>query len=248
MSGWTLTFQVVNFLVLAGLLRRFLFKPVMAMIAKRQEELARASADGERARREAEALRARAEEALAGMEATRVRSRAETAALLERDRRAAVAEARREAEATRDTVRRELEAEQERVARMMAESAAQLAAAIARRLLEQVAAPPVAEAFLARLCEHLEALSSAQLRELLADLNGGELLLATAPPLGSAEGDRWLARIAARLGGGAKARLVADPSLIAGAELRFPHTVLSYCWRDGVDAAREAMVHDAAAR
>ncbi|HVY48233.1 MAG TPA: ATP synthase F0 subunit B, partial [Minicystis sp.] len=36
-SVWNVAFQVVNFLVLAWLLQRFLFKPVRAVLAKRQE-------------------------------------------------------------------------------------------------------------------------------------------------------------------------------------------------------------------
>jgi F-type H+-transporting ATPase subunit b len=245
MSGWTLGFQVINFLVLAALLRRFLFKPVTAMISKRQEDLARAVADGERVRHDAEELRARADKALAEMNADGERRRAEATALGARERQAAVAEARREADAVREVARREIESERDKAAETMARGAVELAGTIARRLLEQIVAPSIAEAFLARLCEHLDGLSPERLRELVTDLEGGELLLATEPLLSPADADRWLARIAARLGKGAHPRLVGDDSLIAGAELRFPHTTLSYCWRDGVDAAREELAHDA---
>jgi F-type H+-transporting ATPase subunit b len=248
MSGWTLTFQVINFLVLAALLRRFLFKPVMAMIEKRQEDLARAAAESERVRREAGDLQAQAERALAEMDATRAHSRAETAAIIERDRQAANAEARGEADAIREAARRELEIERGRAAEAMANAAVELGSAIARRLLEQVATPSIVEAFLARLFEQVEALSPERRRELVKDLGGTELLLATAPPLPAADGERWLARINARFGGDVRARLVGDASLVAGAELRFPHTTLSYCWRDGVDAARKELVSDAGAR
>ena len=51
MSGWSLLFQIVNFTILALLLRRFLFKPVNAMIVRRQEELSRSASEGERARK-----------------------------------------------------------------------------------------------------------------------------------------------------------------------------------------------------
>lgn len=245
MSGWTLAFQVTNFLVLAALLRRFLFKPVTAMITKRQEDLARAAADGQRARHEAEELRAQADRALAEMDAETKRRRAEAAAVGARDRQAALAEARGEVDAIREAARREIESERDKAAETMARGAVELAGAIARRLLEQIVAPSIAEAFLTRLCEHLDALSPERLRELVTDLEGGELLLATEPLLRPADADRWLARITARLGNGTRPRLVGDESLIAGAELRFPHTTLSYCWRDGVDAAREELAHDA---
>ena len=44
-SWWTFGLQAVNFLVLVWLLRRFLFKPVTAMVARRKEEIARGMAE-----------------------------------------------------------------------------------------------------------------------------------------------------------------------------------------------------------
>src|SRR5271169_6452619 len=40
-SWWTFALQAVNFLILIWLLRRFLFKPVSAIVARRQQEIAR---------------------------------------------------------------------------------------------------------------------------------------------------------------------------------------------------------------
>ncbi len=236
---------MINFLVLAALLRRFLFKPITAMIAKRQQDLARAAEEAERARHEADELRARADKALAEIDAEMERRRVAAAALSTRDREVATAEARREADAIREAGRRDIESERDKAAETMASGAVELGGTIARRLLEQIAAPSIAEAFLTRLCDHLDALSPDRLRELVKDLEGGELLLATAPLLKPDDADRWLARITTRLGNRARPRLVGDDSLIAGAELRFPHSTLSYCWRDGVDAAREELAHDA---
>ena len=52
-SWWTFALQAINFLILVWLLRRFLFKPVMAIVVQRKEELARgiaeASAEKEKA-------------------------------------------------------------------------------------------------------------------------------------------------------------------------------------------------------
>jgi F-type H+-transporting ATPase subunit b len=245
MSGWTLAFQVINFLVLAALLRRFLFKPVMAMIAKRQADLARVVADGERARREGEDLRRDAEKALADMDATLVHSRAEAAALAERDRQAVLAKARQEADAIREAARREVEIERDKAAEVLVGEAVDLGTALARRLLAEVSGASIAEAFLTRLCEHLESLPPERVRALVEDLDGGELVLATAPPLSPGDADRWIARVTARLGKGARARLASDDSLVAGAELRLPHTTLSYCWRDGLRATREELARHA---
>ena len=44
-SWWTFALQAVNFVILVWLLRRFLFKPVSAIVARRKEELARGMAE-----------------------------------------------------------------------------------------------------------------------------------------------------------------------------------------------------------
>jgi len=44
-SWWTFALQAANFLILVWLLRRFLFKPVGAIVARRKEEIARAMAE-----------------------------------------------------------------------------------------------------------------------------------------------------------------------------------------------------------
>ncbi len=57
----TVVFELVNFLVLLWLLRRFLFTPVRELIARRREEIERGATEVKTRRAEAEALRARYE-------------------------------------------------------------------------------------------------------------------------------------------------------------------------------------------
>jgi len=242
MSGWTLLFQIVNFLVLAALLRRFLFKPVMAMVTQRQQEIERAASEGARARHEAEELRAGADKALAVAAQTRDQALGEARAQAERERETTLAEVRREAQVVRDAANRELDIEREKAADKMASGAVELGTSLARHFLGQLATAPIAEMFLARLCTDLGALSDERRRALLEDLGANELLVATAPPLDQGADKRWRDEIAARLGTTASPRLVSDETLIAGAELRFPHSTISFSWRDGIDAARKKMV------
>jgi F-type H+-transporting ATPase subunit b len=242
MSGWTLLFQVVNFVVLAALLRRFLFKPVMAMVAKRQQEIERAASEGARARHEAEELRAAAAKALALASETRERALGEARAEAERQREAMLAETRLQERALRDASKRELAIEKENTAEKMASGAVEIGTSLARRLLGQLATAPIAEMFLTRLCADLEGLSDERRRALLEDLGASELLVATAPRIDPGAEKRWRDEIAARLGTDARPRLVSDDSLIAGAELRFPHSTISLCWRDGIEAARKELI------
>lgn len=96
LDWFTVAAQVVNFLVLVWLLRRFLYRPVMRAMERREARIA------ERLE-EAEAKRAEAED-----EAESLR---EARSELERRREEALEEARAEAEARREEMEEELERE-----------------------------------------------------------------------------------------------------------------------------------------
>ncbi len=53
----TFLLQIINFLVLVWILNRFLYQPVMKVIAERKAAVEKTLADSERARAEARALR-----------------------------------------------------------------------------------------------------------------------------------------------------------------------------------------------
>jgi F-type H+-transporting ATPase subunit b len=248
MSAWTLTFQVVNFVVLAALLRRFLFRPVSAMIAKRQEQLARASAEEERVRKEAAELETRGDEARRTIELEREHVLTEAREQAGREREASLAQARQEAAGIVEAGRSELETEREKAAEVMVARVAELATGIARRLLEQVAAAPITEAFLERLCTQLDGFPAERKGSLRDELDGTALFVATAPELGDDARKRWSGSIGERLGARVRVSFVRDDSLVAGAELRFPRTILSFCWRDALRAAREEVLRHADGR
>ena len=72
-SWSTFALQAINFLVLVWLLRRFLLKPVQAIVARRKEEISRALAEATAAREQAEAARKDFESRQGGIEAERQR-------------------------------------------------------------------------------------------------------------------------------------------------------------------------------
>ena len=56
-SPWNLLFVVINLLVLLILMKKFLYKPVLGVIAKRQELLAGQFAQAEKSQKEAQELK-----------------------------------------------------------------------------------------------------------------------------------------------------------------------------------------------
>jgi F-type H+-transporting ATPase subunit b len=151
----TVTAQIVNFLILVWLLRRFLYRPVMDAMAKRErriadrlEEAARREEDAERSRREHEEAR---EEFDARREELLDRAREEA----ERERRERLDAARDETAAARREWQREVEREREDfLRRLRSESAEALREVLGKALAglaDQDLEKRIVEVFLERL-------------------------------------------------------------------------------------------------
>ena len=137
----TFALEVLNFLVLVWLLKRFFYRPVLAVIEKRQAETAKTIADAEAIRREAEGLKSECLVRMAGVDQERAVARAvldeEIAA--ERVRRLTAVEA----EVNADRQRRQMLEARERDEREAAleRAAVTIAARFASRFLDRVASP-----------------------------------------------------------------------------------------------------------
>jgi F-type H+-transporting ATPase subunit b len=251
MSVWTLAFQVANFLVLAAVLYRFLFRPVTEMIARRQREVDEARQQGEAGKRAAEEARAHFERESEALRTERESVLAELHAQAAREREVVLQQARTEAARIIEAAHAEVEQERSEAARRLAEAAVGLAADLSKRLLQQAAGEGVAEALLQRICDHLESMPADRLRALREELASGStalLEIATAPALTPEAQARFAGRIARDLDTASEVHFVADPELVAGAELRLPHTKISFSWRDGLASAREELVGHADGR
>jgi F-type H+-transporting ATPase subunit b len=247
---WTFALQTVNFAILVWLLQRFLYKPLLARIDAR-----RAAFDSERAE-----IRTGEEEvktALAALQADRediAKERAETlraaAARAEEEAAARHAEARREASALLDETRATLAQERDRAQMETRRAALDLGGEIARRLLAEVPAEMLVEAWLLRIEAHLGTLPAAERDELASELSGGAALrVVTAVSLGEAATVEWRARLHSALGDRITITFETDDALIAGAELHFPYAVLRFSWRSTLARMRaEIENHDDARR
>jgi len=243
---WTLALQTVNVLVLVWLLKRFLYRPVMDMIAQRRtaadKMLTDASAVRERALA-AEAEVGRRNQALAAdrdrmLAEAHAQAEAEKSAMLERSAQEA---AQRQAEGEAAIAR-----EQEAMRRGVLEQAAKLAVVIARKLLSRLP-PKVATAAL------LEPLPAA-LAELPDEVRahaaatGEPIEVVTAAPLDESGQTRCRTLLATILHGQPTVTFRADPDLIAGVELRASHLLIRNSWRADLDRiTRELSREDAGA-
>jgi F-type H+-transporting ATPase subunit b len=245
----TLALQTVNFGILVWLLHRFLYRPVLRLLDARRAEIDKHYA-------EAHMAEAKAKDELAAVEAERAGIAAERSTALEQaSAQAAEAAAARRALAEReaaellDATRKTLAAERGLALAQARRAALDLGTDIAGRLLAEVPMKLRAEAWLARLEEHLAALPQTEkeaLRQQLVD--GAHLTVVTASELPAETAEAWRARLRGSLGDQVAVSFGTDRQLVAGAELHFPNAVLSFSWQSALAAVREEIAGDDDAR
>lgn len=245
---WSAGLQAVNFLILVWLLQRFLYKPVMRVIARRQRQAEEARSEAAAAEARADEARRAYEEKRAGLAAERDRLVEEAHKATENERQEILRQARREAEELAEATRAKLAAEREEALADMRAQTAELATDIATHLLQQVGSASLTESFLERVCDYLGALPDDDLAALRAQLgDGSRLRVLTAAALDGEAEQRWRARLRARLGEETPIDFAVEPGLIAGTEVRFPNAVLRFNWRDALGEVQRMLKTDAAA-
>jgi F-type H+-transporting ATPase subunit b len=217
----TLVFQLLNFFILLTVLGRFLYRPLMDAMQRREEAVAARVRDAEERAARADAARAQLAEATraARMEAEAVlaRAHADAAHVREEER----ARARQEAARLLEDARQRIADEERAARRRLSEEARASAVKIAGSLLGRVAGRPFHEALVAQLLDRGLGVEGAQVDLLRRALDHAarEVIVETAYPMA----EEAMARLEEVLGkalaaGGDPARVVVrvDRSLTAG--------------------------------
>lgn len=233
----TFLFQVVNFLVLVLVLRRWLYRPVLAMIARRQQEvqapLAAAGAD----RRTAAELRAQADQLLAEARGARAQALQQAAQESQSRREELLADARRAAEELAGKMRTDLQRERAGAEAELRARAAEVAVAIAARLLDAAGGLAPTDRLLDQAMSAVEQMDARQ-RSASAGPAGRKVQVLTATPLDGARRETIADRLRHALGAEVTVGFAEDPALIAGAEIHLPTAVVRQSWRDQLADAR----------
>jgi F-type H+-transporting ATPase subunit b len=235
----TFALQTVNFAILVWLLHRFLYRPVLRLIDERRAEIDKQYAD-------ARTAETKAQDELAAIEAERSGIAAERAVTLEQASAEAAemaatrrAQAERDAAGLLDTARKALATERGLALAEAKRAALDLGTDIAGRLLAEVPVKLRAEAWLARIEEHLAALPQTEKDALAQQLvDGAQLTVVTASALPAETAEAWRARLNRMLGNRAIINFDTDRHLVAGAELHFPSAVLRFSWQSALAAMR----------
>jgi F-type H+-transporting ATPase subunit b len=246
-SGWNVALQTLNFVILAWLLQRFFFKPVRAVLARRQEAIDTSMREADEKKTEADRVVEEYRKKAADAEADAARASERALAGAEAEARRFRDEAARQAQADVERAASAIERERVEALRALERHAAELATSIAQRLLVE-AIPDSDAPFLWSATASIDALDPARRSTLGRQLAAGGVETVSSRPLEAAtraKFETWLASLAA---GPVAASYSVDMSLIAGVELRTPTGVWRSHWRASLERIREELEnHDAAA-
>lgn len=217
-------FSVINFLILTALLYRFLHRPLLAALAKRQNDIEQARQQADQSNAEADGLKAAYEGRMAAIED----ERAEILASAKRDAGAAAQRVLEKAQKEADTKRRHAESEWEGRKQDALDEFGEQLEAVALRLadavLRELADTEINAKLLQRLCDELH-----ELAQRLSPAERGKLLsedtpvnVVTAAPVKDDEHDRIATSVRAVTGDeSAQIDFQVDKAIGAGARVEF---------------------------
>jgi F-type H+-transporting ATPase subunit b len=217
--NWT-TFllEIVNFLVLIWLLRRFFYRPVLAAIARRREAIEQSLREAKAAQDQAAQLEQRYLKQVDAWEHDRrqAHERLQTELRAERDRQLRALE-QDLANARERSTALERQREDSR-ARLADQEAAQLAQGFVTALVERLAGPELEARLVRLLLSDLDGLTPARRDALRAALRDGReaVQVATAFELGANERGELTGKLAAVAGRAVRCDFVMLPDLLAG--------------------------------
>lgn len=214
----TFLMEVVNFLILVWLMNRILYKPVLGIIAARQERMERTRSEAERLREEAIRLEQTFQGRLASWDSEKAELRRQLQAEIAADRQRLAADLDAELAGMREKARVAEERRTEELVRLSEERAIANAGRFASRLLTRLATPELGMRLLEMLLEDLAKLPDEQRRAIAETIDGedGQTGVTSAHILGEDARKTFEARFLDVFPTAGRLRFTEDASLLAG--------------------------------
>lgn len=165
---WTFLFEVLNFVVLAAVLYRLLYRPLHEAIDRRREAVARAQAEADKAREQAVTLQQHLQAQLAEVEQQREAALRESRERAEEERKKMFAEAEIEMRNRREQERQALKREREETWRTLRGEMTSMAVEVVQRLLRESCDSTLNNQLALHLIEELRQLP-AEKRQMIRD-------------------------------------------------------------------------------
>lgn len=216
----TFALEIINFLVLLWILKRFLYRPVLATLAERRARIERSLNEARETRALASGLKTQFESRLADWEQEKAAARTRFEAELSAERVRQMETLSRDLAAERERNAAQDAHRQETLKRELVAQSSTEARQFASKLLAKLAGADLEVRLVDLFIEELAALPEARLAPLRAGQNGhGQVVVTSAYPLSEEQRQRLSRVIEARLGMHCSLGFSEDNSLLAGVQL-----------------------------
>lgn len=216
---FTVGAQVINFLVLVWLMKRFLYKPILGAIDAREERIAKELADGQRMQAEAVQERGEFERRKKALEDTREEFLETARDEAKDERQKLLGQARAEAEAERAKQSEALKRDRDCLLDEIARRTREETYAIARKTLADLAGTSFDERASLVFAERVRSLDEPSRSDLAQDAASGPLRVRSVFELSEASRDAVRSALEEVLEGSAEVHFETDPELIGGVEI-----------------------------
>jgi F-type H+-transporting ATPase subunit b len=220
-NWWTFLLELLNFVVLAYVLHRLLYRPLRRAVESRRQAVTSAQAEAEQSRRDAAALQEQLQARLTEVEAERQEAIRSARVEARGERQKILDEAEQLARQRRDAARQALEQERDEALKALRGEVIAQGVEVARRLLAESADHSLQRQLALRLTDAVKKLPEAQREQLRAHWqpeDGALLETAEAP-----DADTLAAlteAVTAVVGSPVALAVHTRPALVAGARLR----------------------------
>jgi F-type H+-transporting ATPase subunit b len=215
----TLLLQIANFLIMAYILTRFLFKPLKETLDKRARRATKAMDEAEEAVQEAETLRTEYEKKRENIDAEFAALKNEARIVIDQTRQQMLQEAYEEIEVMRARAQEEIEQQRAEALRIHRSKIGDLVTALVQRMMKDILTPQLHQAYLDAF---LEQLRSVQLNGRISS-NGEEAVsaeLITAIRLAKGQETRIASILETAISQPVDLTCRVDPGMTAGAMVR----------------------------
>jgi len=226
LSWSTFLLEIINFLVLVWILKRFFFRPVQAMIERRRAAIEQRIAEAKAQQTEAEGLRQQFQDRLTQWEQERQQAREQLRRELDSERAQGQAALTEQMAQAKEKVRVAEERRQADLENRLEETALQQGARFASQLLLAAAGPETEARLVEMVLDELARLPDERIENLRNHHGAASVEVASAYPLSQNQRERLQQTLAQRLAPETPVTFIQQPELLAGLRITLGAWVL----------------------
>lgn len=240
---FTLIAQIVNFLILVGVLWHFLFGRIVKVLNNREEQIASRIEEAEQKKKEADQEKAEHTKKIQELEQKREEIMSQARSEGDEKRKEILQVAREEAKANKAKWQHSLEQQKKSFLKELRKRAGEQIYAIARRTLKDLANEDMEKHAIEVFMKRLEELGEDEMKELtkLAQKSDAGMLIISAFDIPDEMRQKIGELVEGQLGSDVDIKFETEPELISGVELRAGGKRISWSMADYLNSLEEQM-------